>query len=104
MGRTSTRRSRLIPDSASASSTSSARRRRCVAGPVYGAPSSSSVSPRKARNRNIDALECLGGAENLLDTDLDGRYETICDPRLNARQSLDLAFRVAALMRSSGVA
>ncbi len=51
-----------------------------------------------------NVTECLGGAENLLDTDLDGRYETICDPRLNARQSLDLAFRVAELMRTSGVA
>ena len=30
---------------------------------------------------------------------LDHRYETLCDPRLNARQSLDLAFRVAELMR-----
>ena len=31
--------------------------------------------------------------------DLDDRYETMCDPRLNARQSLDLAFRVAELLR-----
>ena len=30
--------------------------------------------------------------------DLDDRYETMCDPRLNARQSLDLAFRVAELI------
>ena len=43
--------------------------------------------------------ECLGGADALSDTDLDHRYETMCDPRLNARQSLDLAFRVAELMR-----
>ena len=28
------------------------------------------------------------------------RYESLCDPRLNARQSLDLAFRVGELMRS----
>ena len=35
-----------------------------------------------------------------LDADLDDRYETMCDPRLNARQSLDLAFRVAELMRA----
>ena len=32
------------------------------------------------------------------DADLDHRYETICDPRLNARQSLDLAFRLAELI------
>ena len=31
---------------------------------------------------------------------LSHRYETLCDPRLNARQSLDLAFRLAELMRS----
>jgi 3-deoxy-7-phosphoheptulonate synthase len=43
--------------------------------------------------------ECLGGSEELADADLELRYETICDPRLNARQSLDLAFRVAELLR-----
>ena len=31
--------------------------------------------------------------------DLAGRYETVCDPRLNARQSLDLAFHLAELVR-----
>jgi 3-deoxy-7-phosphoheptulonate synthase len=46
-----------------------------------------------------DVTECLGGAEQILDEDLDTRYETMCDPRLNARQSLDLAFRVAELLR-----
>jgi 3-deoxy-7-phosphoheptulonate synthase len=46
-----------------------------------------------------DVTECLGGAEKILDADLDQRYETMCDPRLNARQSLDLAFRVAELLR-----
>ena len=45
-----------------------------------------------------DVTECLGGAEEILDADLDARYETICDPRLNGRQSLDLAFRVAELL------
>ena len=43
--------------------------------------------------------ECLGGSEAVLEEQLDHRYETLCDPRLNARQSLDLAFRVAELMR-----
>jgi 3-deoxy-7-phosphoheptulonate synthase len=37
----------------------------------------------------------------VLDADLDNRYETVCDPRLNARQSIDLAFRVAEMMRAS---
>ncbi len=46
-----------------------------------------------------DVTECLGGAEEILDTDLSARYETMCDPRLNGRQSLDLAFRVAELLR-----
>ncbi len=46
-----------------------------------------------------DVTECLGGAEEILDADLGTRYETMCDPRLNARQSLDLAFRVADLLR-----
>jgi 3-deoxy-7-phosphoheptulonate synthase len=46
-----------------------------------------------------DVTECLGGAEEVDGAHLDDRYETMCDPRLNARQSLDLAFRVAELLR-----
>ncbi len=46
-----------------------------------------------------DVTECLGGAEEILDTDLASRYETMCDPRLNGRQSIDLAFAVAELLR-----
>ena len=46
-----------------------------------------------------DVTECLGGAEEILDANLDERYETMCDPRLNGRQSLDLAFRVAELLK-----
>ena len=44
--------------------------------------------------------ECLGGAEEVLEDDLELRYTTTCDPRLNARQSLDLAFQVAELLRA----
>jgi len=47
-----------------------------------------------------DVTECLGGAEKILDSDLDVRYETMCDPRLNARQSLDLAFQVSEFLRA----
>jgi len=47
-----------------------------------------------------DVTECLGGGEDVREEQLDHRYETLCDPRLNARQSLDLAFRVAELMRA----
>ena len=46
-----------------------------------------------------DVTECLGGSHEILDSDLDTRYETVCDPRLNGRQSLDLAFRVAEKLR-----
>ncbi|TRZ70845.1 MAG: 3-deoxy-7-phosphoheptulonate synthase class II [Actinobacteria bacterium] len=46
-----------------------------------------------------NVTECLGGAEAVSNEDLDTRYETVCDPRLNARQSLDLAFRVTELIR-----
>jgi 3-deoxy-7-phosphoheptulonate synthase len=46
-----------------------------------------------------DVTECLGGSEGLEESHLDSRYETLCDPRLNGRQSLDLAFRLAELMR-----
>jgi 3-deoxy-7-phosphoheptulonate synthase len=48
-----------------------------------------------------DVTECLGGAEQLGHQDLDDRYETMCDPRLNGRQSLDLAFGVAELLRET---
>jgi 3-deoxy-7-phosphoheptulonate synthase len=46
-----------------------------------------------------DVTECLGGAEEIFEDQLDIRYTSTCDPRLNARQSLDLAFRVAELLR-----
>ncbi len=45
-----------------------------------------------------NVTECLGGGDELSDSDLDSRYETVCDPRLNARQGVDLAFRVAELI------
>jgi 3-deoxy-7-phosphoheptulonate synthase len=48
-----------------------------------------------------DVTECLGGSTEVLSGDLDTRYETVCDPRLNGRQSLDLAFRLAELLRAS---
>ena len=46
-----------------------------------------------------NVTECLGGGEPVLGAHLEHRYETMCDPRLNARQSLDLAFETAALLR-----
>ncbi|MGA1439558.1 MAG: 3-deoxy-7-phosphoheptulonate synthase, partial [Ilumatobacteraceae bacterium] len=46
-----------------------------------------------------DVTECVGGADAIGDADLDHRYETVCDPRLNGRQSLELAFRTAELIQ-----
>ncbi|HRW00803.1 MAG: 3-deoxy-7-phosphoheptulonate synthase class II [Actinobacteria bacterium] len=45
-----------------------------------------------------DVTECLGGAEKILDADLAQRYESVCDPRLNHRQGLELAFLVAEML------
>ncbi len=45
-----------------------------------------------------DVTECIGGSYAISEEDLDTAYNTICDPRLNARQSLDLAHRVAELL------
>jgi 3-deoxy-7-phosphoheptulonate synthase len=44
-----------------------------------------------------DVTECIG--EEVVEDDLHERYETACDPRLNRRQSLDLAFTVAEMYR-----
>ena len=44
--------------------------------------------------------ECVGGVMNLMEEDLANRYETVCDPRLNRNQSLELAFTVAQRLRS----
>jgi 3-deoxy-7-phosphoheptulonate synthase len=46
-----------------------------------------------------NVTECLGGAQDISDSDLSGRYETACDPRLNTQQSLELAFLVAEMLR-----
>jgi 3-deoxy-7-phosphoheptulonate synthase len=46
-----------------------------------------------------DVTECIGGGEDIRETDLRHRYETACDPRLNRGQSLDLAFLVAEMYR-----
>jgi 3-deoxy-7-phosphoheptulonate synthase len=44
--------------------------------------------------------ECIGGAHRLTEADLGDRYETFCDPRLNAEQSLELAFLVAEELKA----
>jgi 3-deoxy-7-phosphoheptulonate synthase len=47
-----------------------------------------------------NVTECTGGARAISDEDLNDRYHTVCDPRLNAEQSLDLAFLLADLLKS----
>ena len=42
--------------------------------------------------------ECVGGADEISELDLEQAFETLCDPRLNGRQSVDLAFRVAEML------
>ena len=49
-----------------------------------------------------DVTECLGGAERILDADLNKRYESVCDPRLNHQQSLELSFLVAEMLSERG--
>ncbi len=44
-----------------------------------------------------DVTECIGGGHEIVEEDLHQRYETACDPRLNRRQALDLAFMVAEM-------
>ena len=46
-----------------------------------------------------NVTECTGGAVAISDAELSNRYHTHCDPRLNADQSLELAFLVAELMQ-----
>jgi 3-deoxy-7-phosphoheptulonate synthase len=46
-----------------------------------------------------DVTECTGGARAITDEDLNDRYHTVCDPRLNAEQSIDLAFLIAELLK-----
>ncbi|MDO5613452.1 MAG: 3-deoxy-7-phosphoheptulonate synthase class II [Paracoccus sp. (in: a-proteobacteria)] len=47
-----------------------------------------------------DVTECTGGVRAVTDEDLSDRYHTACDPRLNASQSLELAFLVSEELRA----
>ena len=47
-----------------------------------------------------NVTECTGGARAISEEDLNDRYHTVCDPRLNAEQSLDLAFLLADLLKA----
>ena len=48
-----------------------------------------------------NVTECTGGARAITDTDLHDRYHTYCDPRLNAEQSIEVAFLVAELLKAA---
>ena len=47
-----------------------------------------------------NVTECIGGAQSILEEDLEKRYHTHCDPRLNASQALELAFLMAESIRA----
>lgn len=46
-----------------------------------------------------DVTECIGGGQEIMDHHLEHNYATSCDPRLNAQQSLDLAFMIADMLK-----
>ena len=46
-----------------------------------------------------NVTECTGGARDIVDDDLNLNYQTTCDPRLNAEQSLEVAFQIAEMIR-----
>jgi len=48
-----------------------------------------------------DVTECTGGAQAISDEHLQDRYHTHCDPRLNAKQSLELAFLLAEILKGN---
>jgi len=48
-----------------------------------------------------NVTECTGGARAITEADLNDRYHTVCDPRLNAEQSIDLAFLLADLLKQA---
>ena len=51
-----------------------------------------------------DVTECVGGAEQITEESLKDRYHTHCDPRLNARQALELAFLIAERLKEERLA
>jgi len=51
-----------------------------------------------------NVTECLGGARMINETDLREHYDTTCDPRLNAEQSIEVAFLVAELLKAERAA
>jgi 3-deoxy-7-phosphoheptulonate synthase len=50
-----------------------------------------------------DVTECTGGAAGITEQDLDKNYASLCDPRLNYRQALEMSFRIAKRMRAGAL-
>ena len=50
-----------------------------------------------------DVTECIGGLQEIKDSDLKSRYHTYCDPRLNASQSLELAFLLSEFLKDERI-
>jgi 3-deoxy-7-phosphoheptulonate synthase len=48
-----------------------------------------------------NVTECIGGARPITEAGLSDRYHTHCDPRLNADQSLELAFLIAETLKQA---
>jgi 3-deoxy-7-phosphoheptulonate synthase len=48
-----------------------------------------------------DVTECVGGASGVTEQDLDRNYASLCDPRLNYRQALEMGFHIAKRMAAA---
>lgn len=46
-----------------------------------------------------EVTECVGGTRDIKASDLSQRYESLCDPRLNQSQALEMAFEAAEILR-----
>ena len=62
------------------------------------------ISARKIFFRNfLNVTECIGGVQEISEKDLSSRYHTFCDPRLNASQSLELAFLLSDFLKENRI-
>ena len=50
-----------------------------------------------------NVTECIGGVQEISEKDLSSRYHTFCDPRLNASQSLELAFLLSDFLKENRI-
>jgi 3-deoxy-7-phosphoheptulonate synthase len=88
----------LNPRVGSRRATSTTSSRRCTASSMCITRSGTVPGGIHVELTGNDVTECLGGADKILDADLNKRYESVCDPRLNHRQGLELAFLVAEML------